>query len=67
MSDFQPIFDSISEDIMTMSAGAGGKSPTADWNDILKFIMQLHSRNPFTGAATNSQGTKPQKLSQSSV
>ena len=46
-SDFQPVFDTISEDIMTLSAGVGGKSHISEWNDILKFIMALHSRNPF--------------------
>lgn len=67
-SDFQPVFDSISEDIMALSSGVGGKSRVAEWNDILKFIMALHSRNPFS----QSKATKPrllggEKSSQSSV
>ena len=60
------MFDTISEDIMTLSAGAGGKSLISEWNDILKFIMALHSRNPFNHTKSTKQ-QKSEKSSQTSI
>lgn len=65
-SDFQPVFDSISEDIMALSSGVQGRSTISEWNDQLKFIMALHSRNPFKETKSTKQ-QKSEKSSQSSV